>query len=310
MKRLLVLAPAFNEEVGLESFSEEVIMTLNKINGLNYKLLFIDDGSEDKTWEKIVSVSKQHATIVGIRFTRNFGKDAAIKAGLDTFSDEDAAVCIDADFQHPPELIEEMISHWVNGSNLVVAKRLKTEANPIQRRLASYLFQKVNGLTGSGSIMTKGTDFRLIDKTIIAEFKTMTERTPIFRGAIDWLGFQPTYVNFVAPKRAFGNSSFTTASLIKLAIHGLLSFSSFPFRLAVFCCGLLAFSAFLLFIFALLDLLLLKFELLELSALILGILAFALMNLSIAIAIIFAYQLKIADEVIGRPAYVIKKTTN
>jgi dolichol-phosphate mannosyltransferase len=165
--------------------------------------------------------------------TRNFGKEIALSAGVDV-ADGDAVICMDADLQHPPELISDMIEAWRRGAEVVVAVRLSIARQPLLRRMGSYLFHQLM-TRFSGIDMTLGaTDYRLLDRKVVRVFRNITERARMFRGIVDWMGFETERVYFHADFRREGKSSFSYGRLWQMAVTSLTSFSLVPLRLTAY----------------------------------------------------------------------------
>ncbi|MBF0613763.1 MAG: glycosyltransferase family 2 protein [Magnetococcales bacterium] len=227
--KLTIVVPVYCEQHNIIKFAmtvEQVLLPLN----ITYQILFVDDGSTDQTWQELLWLTKRDPKILGMRLTRNFGKEAAIAAGLET-ADGDAVVIMDVDLQHPPELLPEMIALWRNEDIRVV------QAVKQQRQNESFfytciikcyffLFKSFTNLSIDGA-----TDFKLLDRQVVDAWKTLQERTLFFRGMTAWLGFESRAIPFIPPNRELGQSKWSWISLAALAASSLTSFSSKPLLL-------------------------------------------------------------------------------
>jgi glycosyltransferase involved in cell wall biosynthesis len=224
---LTIIIPVFNEQDNIQLSSETLITILNR-QSLVFKILYIDDGSQDKTWEQIQFVIKQHPTLIqGLKFTKNFGKESAIAAGLDHCK-TDAALIIDGDLQHPPTLIPSMIKHWRNYEADVVEgiKSPKTSSQSLFHKMYFSLFKKMIGFD-----MSISSDFKLLDRSAIEDWKKLPERGLFFRGMSHWIGRKRIQLEFDVQPRLQGQTKWSFWGLLQLAIHSLLAYSSAPIRI-------------------------------------------------------------------------------
>lgn len=230
---LSVIVPAFNEQLGIEEFHAGLSQLLNKNYLHKYEIIYCDDGSTDNTQSKILQIAKSDNSVKLIRLSRNFGKEIAITAGIQQARGQ-AILSIDADGQHPIELIPQFVDKWQAGAKIVVGKRLTNQEVGFFKNYFSSVFYKIiNSLSGA-KLEPGTTDFRLIDKTVQAEFIKLTERNRINRGLIDWLGYKPAYITFNAKSRLAGNPSYSFSKLIVLAIDSFISLSIKPLYISFF----------------------------------------------------------------------------
>ena len=223
-----IIIPVFNESGNLEWHYEHITQTLASLH-LNYEILYIDDGSTDDSLVKIKRLVKTDSCIRFIGFSRNFGKEAATSAGLQS-SKGDVALLLDADGQHPIELLEKFLEKWHKGYQVVIGVRSSNTKEGVIKRYGSKIFYKLLNVVSSGETIPGSTDFRLLDRQVINEFNKLTEHNRITRGLIDWLGFRRTTVEFQATARHSGKASYGLNKLVKLALHALVSQSTRPLQ--------------------------------------------------------------------------------
>lgn len=224
--RLSLVIPAYNESAGIEQFHNDILRPHLK-GRTSYEIIYVNDGSRDKTLSKLKKLAKKDSRVRVVNLSRNFGKEIAVTAGIHQASG-DAIVILDADGQHPPELIKEFVKRWRSGAQVVVGVRESNTGEGLIKKWGSKTFYRIfNNLSGT-TIVPGSTDFRLIDKQVQAAFMQYTERSRITRGLIDWLGFERAYIPFTSPARIAGTASYSTKKLIQLAINSFLSMSLWP----------------------------------------------------------------------------------
>lgn len=227
---LSIIIPVFNEAGNLEWHYKTINEYFKKKN-YQKEIIYVNDGSSDGSLEVIKKIATTDPSVHYISFPRNFGKEAATTAGLKKCRGS-AAIMVDADGQHPVEVIDKFIENWLDGYKVVVGIRQTNEKEGLIKRYGSIMFTKLlNSLTNNSSV--KGsTDFRLIDRQVVDKFNELTEHNRVTRGLIDWLGFKPAYVQFNAPARHSGKPSYSYRKLLKLALHGFVSNSTKPLQLS------------------------------------------------------------------------------
>lgn len=223
-----VIIPAYNEEFMILKTSS-VISNILETEGITYELIFINDGSKDSTWEKITKVSKNNCNIRGINFSRNFGKEAAIIAGL-AESIGDCCVVIDCDLQHPPKKIIEMYHLWQQGFEIIEAqKSSRGKEGKLHTFAARTFYSMISRATGFD--MVNASDFKLLDRKAVNVLINMRERNAFFRALSSWIGFKTTSIKFDVQEREAGESKWSTLSLIKYAVNNISSFSTAPMQI-------------------------------------------------------------------------------
>jgi dolichol-phosphate mannosyltransferase len=225
-----IIIPVFNEETNLAWHHDKITEHLATLP-YQFEILYVNDGSRDKSLAVLKGIAAQDSHARYISFSRNFGKEAATTAGLRACRG-DAAIIIDADGQHPIELIQKFIDRWQAGGQVIIGVRRGNAKAGFIKRAGSRLFYKtLDTLGGSDKSVAGATDFRLLDRRVIDEFNRLSERNRMTRGLIDWLGFRREYIPFLALKRHGGKASYNVRKLFKLAMHGLVSQSTRPLQL-------------------------------------------------------------------------------
>ncbi len=227
-KLLSIIIPIHNEAEGIENFLEKsVLPVLDKLENYNYELILVNDGSTDGTLKILQSFAEKHRQTKVLSFSRNFGKEPALSAGL-KYAKGDAAITMDADGQQPPKLIPDFIKKWEQGAEIVTGVRDHYTKHGLIPKLGSKLFYALLRLFGNKSTVPGSTDFRLIDRVVIDEFNKLSEHNRITRGLIDWLGFKQEYIKYVYGVRTTGKPSYNLKKLFNLALDSFVSMSTTP----------------------------------------------------------------------------------
>lgn len=225
---LSVIIPSFNENENIRR-TAGVIAGVLKEAGIEYELLFVDDGSRDSTWAEICAAHEQDGCVRGLGFSRNFGKEGAIFAGLKN-ARGDCAVVIDCDLQHPPELIPQMYALWQGGAEVVEAVKRSRGREGLFHKLFARSFYKMMK-SSSGINLDGASDFKLMDRKVINALNELPERITFFRALSSWVGFTTERVEFDVQPRAAGKSKFSMKSLFRFALNNITSFTDVPIRL-------------------------------------------------------------------------------
>lgn len=310
MKKISIIIPVFNESKNLLELYRRLVLSTSSLSEYLWEYIFVNDGSSDDSFEVVENLIKSDKRCKLLDLSRNFGKEIALTAGASEAISPDAIICIDADLQHPPELIPELVSAWRLGAEIVVTIRKSTENNPLVRKYCSkiyyWLMSKISGL----SMISQTTDFRLYDNKVVEVFKTATERERMFRGIMDWLGFRRMYVEFAAESRYSGEVGYTYGRLIKLAVTSILSFSLWPLRLTGYLgVIIMALSGLLLFWMLLGVLGLTGFTFTPIAVVVVAN-TFLIGIVLIAIGLVALYVGNIHTQVTNRPLYVIRERVN
>lgn len=301
-----VIIPAFNEESVIEE-SYRRIKSVMDLTRETYELIFVDDGSQDKTAEILEGICKKDENVKLISFSRNFGHQIAITAGIDNARGE-AVIVIDADLQDPPEVILEMIERWKEGYDVVYGKRIERKGESFFKRFTAKVFYRVLKQITNIDIPVDTGDFRLIDRKVcevINSQKSIREKNRYVRGLVSWVGFKQIGIEYVRQPRLSGTTKYTLKKMLKLAFDGITSFSYFPLRLPLYFGGVLTVLSSIYLIYAgVLYLILQKFLawgiLINIIILLFGI------NF-IMLGLIGEYVGRIYEEAKNRPLYIIKK---
>ena len=304
MKTMSIVLPAYNEEQMIEKTSR-IIPELMEEENISYELVFVNDGSKDLTWEKIVKVSEENPNIKGVCFSRNFGKEGAVFAGIANASGDCVAV-MDCDLQHPPETLVTMYRLWEQGYQVIEGvKASRGKEGMIHKFFAKTFYKIISNATGVD--MSRASDFKLLDRTAVDEFLKLPERNVFFRALSSWVGFKTTYVEFHVQEREAGESKWSMKSLFRYAINNITSFSAVPMQVVTFC-------GVIFFLFAVVlavQSLYLYFSGKAVAGFTTVILLLLIIGsiLMFSLGVIGYYLSKIYEEVKMRPRYIISEIT-
>lgn len=297
-----IVIPAYNEEKRLYSNVNEIVKYMQKYD---YELVLVDDGSKDKTWDIITQLHNENNNIKGIRFSRNFGKEYALCAGV-AEAKGDAVITMDSDLQHPPEYIDSMIEKWQEGYKIVDCIKDKRAKESLKNRINANAFYGIlNKFTGYD--LKNGGDFKLLDRQVVDEINNLKESQVFFRGLVEWVGYKKCKVIYKMKERKGDTSKFNLKSLSKLALTAITSFSSSLLYLTMVLAVLFFVIAIVLGIQTLIN----KFSGNALT----GFTTVIMLQLIIGacvlgcIGIIGIYIARIYDEVKRRPRYIISEKT-
>lgn len=229
---LSVVVPAYNEAGNLPHLYDSLQPVLAGLK-LSYEIIFVDDGSTDTSVEAIAALRRKDKAVHSLRLSRNFGKEVAITAGLHKARGE-AILTLDADGQHPVELIPEFVAHWRAGAKVVVGVRQTNQREGVLKRYGSKLFYGLFNRSIGVRLTPGATDFRLLDHTVQRDFSQLTERNRITRGLVDWLGYPQQHVPFAANPRLNGTATYSPRKLFKLAVDSAISLSISPLYIAAY----------------------------------------------------------------------------
>jgi polyisoprenyl-phosphate glycosyltransferase len=224
-----LIVPFYNEEKGLDQFWRRLMPVLGA-SGEDFELICVDDGSSDATLDLLIAAAAADGRIRVIELSRNFGKEAALTAGLDHARGA-AVIPLDADLQDPPELIPEMLAAWRRGADVVLARRADRSSDSPAKRRSAALFYRFHNLLSDVPIPENAGDFRLMDRSVVEALKRLPERQRFMKGLFAWVGFKTATVEYVRPPRAQGLSRFSGWRLWNLALEGITSFSTVPLRI-------------------------------------------------------------------------------
>ncbi len=225
--KISFVIPVYNEEKGFSQFYEKMLLPeLKKLN-YDYELILVNDGSTDKSLQIIQKISEKDNHVKVLCFSRNFGKEVALTAGIREAAG-DAILTMDADGQQPPKLIHDFIKKWEEGGEIIIGVRGRYEKHGLIAKIGSKLFYKILGMMGVKDTVPGSTDFRIIDRCVADEYNRLTEHGRITRGLMDWMGFKKVYIDYIYGNRLAGKPSYNFKKLFQLAIDSFVSLSSAP----------------------------------------------------------------------------------
>ena len=300
---LSVVLPSYNEEE-MVPVAARTVHEILAAEGIDHELLFVDDGSKDATWQRIREAAASVPAVRGVHFSRNFGKEAAIFAGLSEAKGDCVAV-IDCDLQHPPEKLVEMYRLWEQGYEVIEGvKEDRGQESAFHRFAANSFYGLISKATGMD--MSSSSDFKLLDRKVVDALNAMPERNVFFRALSYWVGYKQASVSYCVQERTAGESKWSTKSLVKYALTNITSFSSAPLHIVTVLGFVMLAVSVVLGIIALVQ---------KISGVALGgfttvilLLLFASSIIMISLGIIGYYIARIYDEIKGRPRYIISRT--
>ena len=297
---LSVIIPAYNEELMIEK-AYYTISNILKSEDIENEIIFIDDGSSDNTYEKIKALANKEENIIGLHFSRNFGKEAAISAGLAT-ADGDAVVVIDCDLQHPPEKIVEMYRLWQQGFEIVEGiKSTRGKENKVHGFVAKSFYSCISSVVGFD--MSNASDFKLLDRKVVDK---IPEKKGFFRAISFWVGYKKATIEFEVKERTEGTTKWTLVSLIKYAVSNISAYTTAPMQI-VTVLGLIMLGITAVFgVWALVDKI--QGRAIEGMTTVILILIFIGSIMMISLGIIGYYVARIYEEIKGRPKYIISSS--
>ncbi len=301
-KLLSLVVPAFNEEEAMEQSFERTYRAMSSI-GYPFEIIYIDDGSRDRTWEIISRLAREHEEVKALRFSRNFGHQLAVTAGMDE-AKGDAVIIMDADLQDPPEVIADMVKAWEQGADIAYGKRMHRKGETAAKKLTAWCYYRLLNFMSAYPIPLDTGDFRLLDKAVADEFKVLREHNRFLRGMSAWLGYNAVPVEYVREERCAGKTKYTLKKMLRLAADGIFGFSSKPLTLigwagiAVLCIALLGLIATIACA-----------AVTGVPGWLWAVCALVLLDgvMLCAMGVQGAYTQRIYDEVKGRPLYIIKE---
>lgn len=305
-KKISILLPVLNEGQNIIAVTTDLFKIFDSSPQYSFEIIFIDDGSSDNTLSELIALTGKTDNIFYISFSRNFGKDNALLAGLRHCSG-DAVITMDADLQHPPQMIVQLLQAWENGYEIAYCYRdSKNIHSGIFSQLASKLFYKTINLFSDINLENGLSDFRLLNRKAVDVLSNLNEANPFFRGLVKWIGFKQIGIPYNPDCRTSGKSRYKTISLLKLAINGITSFSVKPLNIAIY----------LGFFFSFLSILYLPYALISLlignavsgwASLIVTVAFFGGLNLMI-LGIVGIYLGKLFMQDKQRPQYIIRES--
>ena len=305
MKKITIIIPAYNEEEALPFLFERLQKITTENSNYEYEILFINDGSKDKTIELIKEQRKKDPTISYVDLSRNFGKETAMIAGLD-YATGDAVIFIDADLQDPPELIPELIKYWEQGYDDVYARRKSRKGETFVKKLTSKMYYKILQKMSRVEIQIDTGDFRLLDRRCVNALKKLRESQRCSKSMFSWIGYNKKEVLYDRDPRVAGKTKWNYKRLVDLAIDGITSFTTSPLRLSTF----IAIPTFAMliayFAYAIIKSILIDMPIQAYQAIILLILFFSGIQI-LLFGIMGEYLGRIFNETKNRPLYLVNE---
>lgn len=240
---ITVVIPCFNEEANLVPLLERLVLVMDRVMAGSIDVLLVDDGSRDRTVETALALQQRFPCLSVIELSRNFGKEAALMAGID-HAEGDCVVIMDADLQHPPEAIEEMLAVWQEGADVVACRRVDRGTDSFLRSLLSHAFYLLLSKGSSVPIPRNVGDFRLMDRRVVEAVRLLRENQRFMKGIYAWVGFRTKIIDFEVAARNAGNSSFNLKTLWHFAWDGITSFSIVPLRFSSYLGSMVALGSF------------------------------------------------------------------
>lgn len=303
MKKITIIIPAYNEEESLEKLYDRLSKVVNGITNYEFEMLFINDGSKDKTKDILKELREKDNRVSYVNFSRNFGKETAMMAGMD-YAKGDAVVFIDADLQDPPELIPELIKYWEQGYDDVYAKRRSRKGETFIKKFTSKMYYKILQSLTRVEIQKDTGDFRLLDIRCVNALRKMRESQRCSKSMFSWIGYNKKEVLFDRDPRIAGTTKWNYKKLVDLAIDGITSFTTSPLRISTYLSIPTFLTLFIYFIYVIVKCITQDVAMQAFQAIIL-ICLFFFGTIILLIGIIGEYLGRIFNETKNRPLYFV-----
>lgn len=304
MAVLSIVLPSYNEEQNISNTANVLAELLEK-EQIDYELVFVSDGSKDRTYEEILKAAEKNSKVKGAKFSRNFGKEACIFAGL-KLTTGDAVIVMDCDLQHPPQVIPQMWKLWQEGYEVVEGVKSSRGKESLAHKMSAGLFYKIMSKLMNMD-MNASSDYKLLDRKVVDVLLALPEKNTFFRALTFWAGFHTTTVEYEVQERLYGTTKWSVISLMKYAVNNATSFSTLPLQMVTVLGGVSILFSFVLAIQTLVRYLMGNsvegFTTVILLVLIIG--GFIMISLGV----IGHYIARIYEEVKGRPKYIISDVT-
>lgn len=300
---LSIIIPVYNEEDNLGYLLKRVVKSLDILN-LSYEIICINDGSQDKSLEKLIEYHLENSDVKIINLSRNFGKDIALSAGLD-FAGGAAVIPLDADLQDPPELIGELVAKWREGYDVVYATRRDRQGETWLKRFTAAHFYRLIGRVSKVPIPEDTGDFRLMDRRVVEALKQLPERNRFMKGLFAWVGYRQVAIDYDRDPRYAGQSKWNYWTLWNFALDGIAAFSSLPLKVWSYVGLVISSIAFVYAIFLVIRTLILGIDVPGYASLMVAVLFLGGIQL-ISLGVIGEYLGRVYEEVKGRPLYLVR----
>lgn len=305
MRRISIVAPFYNEGESVTHFHDAMCSVLNRLREFEAEVVCVDDGSRDDTLARLIALAEADHRFSVVELSRNFGKEAALTAGIDAATG-DAVIPIDADLQDPPELILEMVNKWLDGAEVVLARRSDRSSDSFLKRKSAEMFYSLHNKLSSIKIPENVGDFRLLDRVVVDAIQHLPERHRFMKGLFAWVGFKTVTLDYVRDQRIAGTTKFSGWKLWNFALEGITSFSTAPLKLWSYIGGLgaLVTAAYALFIVS--KTLIWGADIPGYASLLVAVLFFGSLQL-ISVGMLGEYIGRIYMESKGRPIYLVRR---
>ena len=300
-----IVTPFYDEGEGVKHFYQVMAQTMGNLTDFDFEIICVDDGSRDNTLEQLIAISKIDPRVSVLEFSRNFGKEAAMTAGIDATTG-DCVIPIDADLQDPPALIAEMIQKWQEGAEVVLAKRIDRSSDSYAKRTTAVMFYRLHNALSHLQIPENVGDYRLMDRVVVDALKQLPERQRFMKGLFAWVGFKTVTIEYSRDARLVGETKFSGWKLWNFAIEGITSFSLMPLKIWIYVGLAGALFAFLYATFIIIRTLIFGIDLPGYASLLVVTLFFGSLQL-ISLGVIGEYIGRIYFESKQRPLYLIRK---
>lgn len=302
MSLLSVVIPAYDEELMLEK-ARVTIGNILAGAGIAYELVFVDDGSSDRTWEMIEQAAKVDSNVTGVHFSRNFGKEAAVFAGLAQAAGDVVAV-MDCDLQHPPELLLDMYRLWQQGYEVIEGvKKYRGKESGFHKKSAGFFYNIMSKAVGVD--MQNASDYKMLDRKVVDSILAMPERNMFFRATSTWVGFERTCLEFEVQEREAGKSKWNTGNLIRYAFNNIVAFTTVPMQFVTVAGALCFLFSVILFLYSMVQYF--AGRAVEGYTTLLIVMLFIGSAVMVSLGVIGYYISKIYEEVKKRPRYIVSK---
>lgn len=305
MKKISIVIPAHNEEGNVALVHEKISQVFSGLSNYDFEIIFVNDGSRDQTQQKLEELSREYDEVKFIEFSRNFGHQPAVKAGID-HAHGNAVISMDGDLQHPPELIPELIKKWEEGNDIVfTVRKYPKEISLFKRRTSDFFYKILSKLSDVNLTKGGGSDFRLMDANAVEVMRSFNEDDLFLRGLTSWMGFKQAGIEFTANERLSGQSSYNIKKMVTFAFTGITAFSVKPLYIAAYLGFLFSGLSVVGYGIYVIHSFITETEISGWASLIMTIVFFGGLQL-IILGIIGIYLGKIFKQVKERPNYIIK----
>ena len=305
MKKISIVVPCYNEEDAIPIFYDEVKNLVDNINDYSFEFIFVNDGSKDNTVEIIKDIREKDGRICLVNLSRNFGKEAALLAGMDS-AIGDAVIVMDVDLQDPPSLLPELIYDWESGYDIVYTRRVNRDGEPPIRSFFARMFYRMINKLSDVEIVDGARDYRIMSRAVVDSLLSLREKNRFSKGLFMWVGYDSKVIDFEHAERSAGETKWSFTKLFAYAIEGIVSFSNFPIRISSFMGVGISFIAFIFMLYIIIKTIIFNNEVSGWASMTSIMLFLGGIQL-IVIGVIGEYLGRIFNEVKNRPNYLVKE---